>query len=78
MTVGVPPPKERLPEMPVIKTPTFQVTVFTNEIPNGTWGGAARINTLADIVGYIVDDPKAGRAYAERRLSGRRAAIVSG
>jgi phenylpyruvate tautomerase PptA (4-oxalocrotonate tautomerase family) len=55
-----------------------RVWVFTNEIPDGTWGGAGRINTLADIVGYVVDDPEAGRAYAERRLSGRRAATLSG
>ena len=48
-----------------------RVWVFTNEIPDGTWGGAGRINTLADIVGYVVDDPEQGRAYAERRLARR-------
>lgn len=50
-----------------------RVWVFTNEIPDGTWGGAGRINTLADIVGYVVGDPEKGRAYADRRLAQRRA-----
>jgi phenylpyruvate tautomerase PptA (4-oxalocrotonate tautomerase family) len=50
-----------------------RVWVFTNEVPDGTWGGAGRINTLADIVGYVVGDPEEGRAYAERRLAQRRA-----
>jgi phenylpyruvate tautomerase PptA (4-oxalocrotonate tautomerase family) len=53
-----------------------RVWVFTNEIPDGTWGGAGRINTLADIVGYVVGDADKGRAYAERTLSERRAASV--
>lgn len=48
-----------------------RVWVFTNEIPEGTWGGAGRINTLADIVGYVVGDAEQGRAYAERRLAQR-------
>ena len=51
-----------------------RVWVFTNEVPDGTWGGAGRINTLADIVGYVLDDPEKGRAYAERRLAQRRGA----
>jgi phenylpyruvate tautomerase PptA (4-oxalocrotonate tautomerase family) len=50
-----------------------RVWVFTNEIPDGTWGGAGRINRLADIVGYVVGDADKGRAYAERRLAERRA-----
>ena len=50
-----------------------RVWVFTNEIPEGTWGGAGRINTLADIVGYVTGDPDVGRAYAEQTLSARRA-----
>lgn len=50
-----------------------RVWVFTNEIPDGTWGGAGRINTLADIVGYVTGNPDKGRAYAERTLSARRA-----
>ena len=43
-----------------------RVWVFTNEIPDGTWGGAGRINRLADIVGYVTGDAETGRAYAER------------
>jgi phenylpyruvate tautomerase PptA (4-oxalocrotonate tautomerase family) len=50
-----------------------RVWVFTNEIPDGTWGGAGRINRLADIVGYVVGDADKGRAYAQRRLAERRA-----
>jgi hypothetical protein len=49
------------------------VWVFTNEIPDGTSGGAGRINTLADIVGYVLDDPEKGRAYAASTLSTCRA-----
>jgi phenylpyruvate tautomerase PptA (4-oxalocrotonate tautomerase family) len=50
-----------------------RVWVFTNEIPDGTWGGGGRINTLADIVGYVAGDPDKGRAYAERVFGERRA-----
>jgi phenylpyruvate tautomerase PptA (4-oxalocrotonate tautomerase family) len=50
-----------------------RVWVFTNEIPDGTWGGAGRINRLADIVGHVVGDTDKGRAYAEQRLAERRA-----
>jgi hypothetical protein len=53
------------------------VWVFTNEIPDGTWGGAGRINRLADIVGYVVGDADKGRAYAERVLGARKATGVS-
>jgi phenylpyruvate tautomerase PptA (4-oxalocrotonate tautomerase family) len=53
-----------------------RVWVFPNELPDGTWGAGGRINTLADIVGYVTGDPDAGRAYAERRLSQRRAVGV--
>jgi phenylpyruvate tautomerase PptA (4-oxalocrotonate tautomerase family) len=53
-----------------------RVWVFTNEIPDGTWGGAGRINRLADIVGYVVGDADKGRAYAERVLGARTAAGV--
>jgi phenylpyruvate tautomerase PptA (4-oxalocrotonate tautomerase family) len=49
-----------------------RIWVFTNEIPDGTWGGVGRINTLADIAGYLLGDAEQGRIYAERRLSGRR------
>lgn len=54
-----------------------RVWVFTNEIPDGTWGGAGRINRLADIVGYVVGDAEKGRAYAERVLGARNAASIS-
>ena len=50
-----------------------RVWVFTNEIPDGTWGGAGRINRLADIVGYVAGDVDKGRVYAQRRLARRRA-----
>jgi len=50
----------------------LRVWVFTNEIPDGTWGGGGRIVTLADIVGFVMGDPEKGRAYAEKRLGDRR------
>ena|SRR5215211_140740 len=55
-----------------------RIWVFTNEIPDGTWGGAGRINTLADIVWYVIGDSEKGRNYAERRLSERRGVAVAG
>jgi phenylpyruvate tautomerase PptA (4-oxalocrotonate tautomerase family) len=51
-----------------------RVWVFAAEIPDGTWGGAGRIHTLADIAGYVLNDPDKGRRYAEKRLAERRAA----
>ena len=51
-----------------------RVWVFTPEIPDGTWGGAGRIVTLADIAGFATGDIEAGRAYAEERLAARRGA----
>jgi phenylpyruvate tautomerase PptA (4-oxalocrotonate tautomerase family) len=53
-----------------------RVWVFANEIPNGTWGGGGRIVTLADIAGFVMGDPEKGRAYADKRLAGRRAAAA--
>jgi phenylpyruvate tautomerase PptA (4-oxalocrotonate tautomerase family) len=50
-----------------------RVWVFTNEVPDGTWGGGGRIVTLADIAGFVMGDPEKGRAYAETRFSGRHA-----
>jgi phenylpyruvate tautomerase PptA (4-oxalocrotonate tautomerase family) len=50
-----------------------RVWVFPNEVPDGTWGGGGRINTLADIVGHVLGDAEKGRSYAERRLAERRA-----
>jgi phenylpyruvate tautomerase PptA (4-oxalocrotonate tautomerase family) len=55
-----------------------RVWVFASEIPDGTWGAAGRINTLADIVGYVTGDAEKGLAYAQRRLSERRALAASG
>jgi phenylpyruvate tautomerase PptA (4-oxalocrotonate tautomerase family) len=51
----------------------MRVWVFTSEVPDGTWGGAGRINRLADIAGLAMGDPEKGREYAERRLAERRA-----
>lgn len=53
-----------------------RVWVFTNEVTDGTWGGAGRINTLADIVGYVTGDADQGRAYAERTFAARHRAIA--
>jgi phenylpyruvate tautomerase PptA (4-oxalocrotonate tautomerase family) len=50
----------------------LRIWVFANEIPDGTWGGGGRIARLADIAGLVLGDPDMGRAYAERRLAGRR------
>ncbi len=50
----------------------LRVWVFANEIPDGTWGAAGRIFTLADIAGFVVGDADKGRRYAEKRLAGRR------
>ncbi|MGH3633469.1 tautomerase family protein [Mycobacterium sp.] len=55
-----------------------RVWVFANEIPDGTWGAAGRIHTLADIVGYVTGDAEQGRAYAQRRLAERQSVGVSG
>jgi phenylpyruvate tautomerase PptA (4-oxalocrotonate tautomerase family) len=48
-----------------------RVWVFPTEIPDGTWGGAGRIVTLADIAGLVLGEEK-GREYAERTLGERR------
>ncbi len=52
----------------------MRVWVFTPEVPDGTWGGAGRVVTLADIAGIALGDPERGRQYAERRFAERRAA----
>lgn len=52
----------------------MRVWVFPSEIPDGTWGAAGRIVTLADIVGFVVGDAEKGRELAEKRLSERRVA----
>jgi len=48
-----------------------RVWVFTPEIPEGTWGGAGQIATLADIAGRVIGDPELGRRYAEATLAAR-------
>jgi len=52
----------------------MRVWVFPLEIPDGAWGGAGRINRLADIVALANggDREKAAR-YAERRIAASRA-----
>lgn len=50
----------------------LRIWVFTNEIPDGTWGGGGRIARLADIAGLVLGDREKGRTYAERRLASRR------
>ncbi|MEU8137040.1 tautomerase family protein [Streptodolium elevatio] len=50
-----------------------RVWVFATEMPDGTWGGAGRINRLADIAGYVLGDPQAGAEYAAKRLAESRA-----
>ena len=48
-----------------------RVWVFTPEVPEGTWGGAGRIVTLADIATFATGDAEQGRRYAEERLAVR-------
>jgi phenylpyruvate tautomerase PptA (4-oxalocrotonate tautomerase family) len=55
----------------------MRVWVFTPEIPEGTWGGAGRIVTLADIAGLALGDPEAGRSYAEATFARRRAQVAA-
>jgi phenylpyruvate tautomerase PptA (4-oxalocrotonate tautomerase family) len=50
----------------------MRVWVFPTEIPDGSWGGGGRINTLADIAGFALGDREKGRAYASRTLADRR------
>jgi phenylpyruvate tautomerase PptA (4-oxalocrotonate tautomerase family) len=47
----------------------FRVWVFTNEIPEGTWGAGGHVFGLADIAGFVLNDAEAGRAHAKRRLA---------
>jgi phenylpyruvate tautomerase PptA (4-oxalocrotonate tautomerase family) len=54
-----------------------RVWVFTPEIPEGTWGGAGRIVTLADIATFATGDAELGRGYAEHRLAERRASVTA-
>ena len=54
-----------------------RIWVFTPEIPEGTWGGAGRIVTLADIAGFATGDAELGRRYAEQRLAERRSPVAA-
>jgi phenylpyruvate tautomerase PptA (4-oxalocrotonate tautomerase family) len=47
----------------------FRVWVFTNQIPEGTWGGGGTIVGLADIAGFVIGDAEAGAAHAKKRLA---------
>ncbi|MEE8603181.1 tautomerase family protein [Euzebya tangerina] len=51
----------------------LRVWVFAGEIPEGTWGGAGQIFGLAEISSFVLGDPEAGRAHAQRRLASRKA-----
>jgi phenylpyruvate tautomerase PptA (4-oxalocrotonate tautomerase family) len=55
-----------------------RVWVFPTEVPDGTWGAGGRINTLADIVEYVIGDAEKARSYAQRRLSARHPVTVPG
>lgn len=52
----------------------LRVWVFTDEIPDGTWGGGGRIARLADIAAIVLGDAEKGRAYAERRIGAAHSA----
>lgn len=52
----------------------LRVWVFTDEIPDGTWGGGGRIARLADIAAIVLGDADAGRRYAERRVGSQKSA----
>jgi len=47
----------------------LRVWVFTNQIPEGTWGGGGRIVKLADIATLVTGDRKLGVAHAKKRLA---------
>lgn len=47
-----------------------RVWVFTHQVPEGTWGWDGQILGLADIVGFVLDDPETGIAYATGVLAG--------
>lgn len=54
-----------------------RVWVFANEIPEGTWGGAAKVMRLADIVGHVIGDTDAAERYAASRLADRHPAVAA-
>ncbi len=54
-----------------------RVWVLTPEVPDGSWGGDGKIQTLADIVGRALNDAEAGRRYAQTTFARRRASTVA-
>ncbi len=50
--------------------PVSRVWVFTNEIPDGTWGGLGQVFRLPDIAEFVLGAD--GRQAAEQRLAERR------
>ncbi len=46
----------------------MRVWVFTQVIPEGTWGGNGTIRRLKDIATFVLGDAKAGAAHARKRL----------
>jgi phenylpyruvate tautomerase PptA (4-oxalocrotonate tautomerase family) len=50
-----------------------RVWVFTHQVPEGTWGGAGRVFSLADIASMILQDQEAGKAHAKTRLAKAKA-----
>ncbi len=44
----------------------LRVWVFTNQIPEGTWGEAGRIFSFADIATFVPGNAEAGTAHAKR------------
>ena len=50
--------------------PERRVWVFTNEVPDGNWGGLGQIFRLPDIAGFVAGSE--GRDRATQRLAERR------
>ena len=45
-----------------------RVWVILDEVTEGGWGAGGRIWRLADMAGYVLDDPDTGAAFAASRL----------
>ncbi|MQA79560.1 MAG: Tautomerase enzyme [Streptosporangiales bacterium] len=54
------------------KRDALRVWVFTQEVPDGSWGAGGRIQRLADIAGFVLGDEAAGEAHARAQLSAAR------
>ena len=48
-----------------------RVWVIASEVPEGTWGAAGRVMTLADIVAHVTGDLARGREHARARFAAR-------